>query len=88
MAVARADRKAELRIARPGRVEVVHGVHDMVETARDDALLTQNLKSISVMAGHSPSKTGVDALMFRPSTPCFAVSSKKERRGWPGQARP
>jgi hypothetical protein len=50
----------------------------MVETARDDALLTQNLKSISVMAGHSPSKTGVDALMFRPSTPCFAVSSKKE----------
>jgi hypothetical protein len=35
MAVARADRKAELRIARTGGVEVVYGVDDMVEPARN-----------------------------------------------------
>src|SRR6266567_4558447 len=48
MAVARADREAELRIARPGRVEVVHGVNDMVETSRDSGLLC------FVMAGLVP----------------------------------
>jgi hypothetical protein len=30
-----------------------------------------------VMAGHSPSKTGVNALMSRPSTPCLLKRRKK-----------
>src|SRR5689334_20284604 len=38
MAVARADREAEPRISLARRVEVVHRMHDMVETARHDAL--------------------------------------------------
>jgi hypothetical protein len=41
----------------------------------------------SVVPGHSPSKTGVNALMFRASTPFF-LKSVEASRGWPGQARP
>ena len=36
MAIARADREAEPRVRLARRIEVVHGVHDMVETARND----------------------------------------------------
>ena len=38
MPVARADREAEPRIGLAHRVEVVHRMHDMVETARNDCL--------------------------------------------------
>jgi len=36
MAIARPDREAEPRVRIARRIEVVHGVHDMVETARND----------------------------------------------------
>jgi hypothetical protein len=41
-----------------------------------------------VMPAHSASKTRVNALVSRASTSCFLARGSKERRGWPGQARP
>jgi hypothetical protein len=79
MAVARADREAELRIARPGRVEVVYGVNDMVEAARNDVLLARHLKPFSVMAGLVPA---IHA--FPPFQASKKVVDGRDKRGHDG----